>query len=897
MNTQDATAKSLFLDALEIAQADELGRFLDERCGIDARLGALTPVSGIAEATGSVIGPYKLMEQIGEGGMGVVYVAEQHVPVRRKVALKVIKPGMDTRQVIARFEAERQALAMMDHPNIAKIFDGGVTSPPCEGGVRGGGQPYFVMELVRGLPITEYCDRERLSIRDRLELFVLVCRAVQHAHQKGIIHRDLKPSNILVTLHDGVPVPKVIDFGVAKAAGQSLTEKTVYTAFTQLVGTPLYMSPEQAEMSGLDVDTRSDIYSLGVLLYELLTGTTPFDQETMRNAALDEMRRIVREEEPPKPSTRLSSLGATLTTVSTNRKADPRHFGKSMRGELDWIVMRALEKDRRRRYETARDFAVDVMRYLSDQPVEACPPSAWYGFIKFARRNRASLTTASLVGLALVGGTAASAWQAVRATAAQERARDHLELGLRAMDELYDQVAERELTALRWGPLPRPFLEKVLPFYQRFGQGRRVDLTIGHALRRTGEVLIQLGRYEEAEEALRRSEAIWNALLAVDPENPGHLRDMAACYAARGELPVDWETRIRVQRQAIALRQELVDRHPDVAPYRKELAASHQTLAGWCIFSRRAGAEEHLDRALRLRERLSAADPGDPDLLCDLGTTLRGFSEFLGFANRPNEAEPYSRRALEIHEKLLEQHPTRPRYWQQLAWDCSNLGSILVQNGQTDEALRVLGRAVTMFEGLVSDHPEQASFRGELASPIGWRAIALVRAGDRDGARRAVDRLVALVNDWKYREMIAFVAWHLVQLDAQESAAPAATLRLARRAQSLWPDSVQANHVLGMAHYRAGNWDEAIAALRRANELEHDEGLGFNGFFLAMAYHKKGDAARARDWYERSVAWSAEHKLGDKIAEKYRAEAAAVLGVKDPPANAGTPKVKPTGPE
>ena len=322
--------------------------------------------------------------------MGVVYVAEQTQPVRRKVALKIIKPGMDTKQVIARFEAERQALAMMDHPNIAKVLDAGATES---------GRPYFVMELVRGIPITDYCDREQLSIPERLELFVLVCRAVQHAHQKGIIHRDLKPSNILVTVIDGAAVPKVIDFGVAKATGAALTERTLYTGFHQFVGTPLYMSPEQADLSGMDMDTRSDIYSLGVLLYELLTGTTPFDQETFRTAAFDEMRRIIREEEPPKPSTRLSSLGATRTTVSANRKADARHLDRTVRGELDWIVMKALEKDRRRRYETANDFAADVMRYLTDQPVEACPPSAWYPLGKFARRNRVALTTTGLVVL------------------------------------------------------------------------------------------------------------------------------------------------------------------------------------------------------------------------------------------------------------------------------------------------------------------------------------------------------------------------------------------------------------------------------------------------------------------------------------------------------------------
>jgi serine/threonine protein kinase len=284
----------------------------------------------IAEGPGTIIGPYKLLEQIGEGGMGVVYMAEQTRPVRRKVALKIIKPGMDTKQVIARFEAERQALAMMDHPNIAKVFDAGATES---------GRPYFVMELVRGIPITDYCDREQLSIAERLALFVLVCRAVQHAHQKGIIHRDLKPSNSLVTVIDGVAVPKIIDFGVAKATGSSLTERTIHTGFAQLIGTPLYMSPEQADLAGVDIDTRSDIYSLGVLLYELLTGTTPFDQDTFRTAGFDEVRRIIREQEPPKPSTRLSSVSATRATVSANRKADVRQLARTVRGELDWIVM------------------------------------------------------------------------------------------------------------------------------------------------------------------------------------------------------------------------------------------------------------------------------------------------------------------------------------------------------------------------------------------------------------------------------------------------------------------------------------------------------------------------------------------------------------------------------
>ena len=354
---------------------------------------------------GTVIGPYKLMEQIGEGGFGLVFVAEQQQPVRRKVALKIIKPGMDSRDIIARFEAERQALALMDHPNIAKVFDAGATES---------GRPYFVMELVKGIPIVEYCDQQQLTTRERLDLFLSVCQAVQHAHSKGIIHRDLKPSNVLVAPHDGVPVVKVIDFGVAKAIGQQLTDKTIYTRFTQMIGTPLYMSPEQTEINALDVDIRSDVYSLGVLLYELLTGTTPFDCQRFATAAYDEIRRIIREEEPPKPSTRLSTLGEALSAVSAKRKTEPAKLAALVKGDLDWIVMKALEKDRARRYETASALAAEVRRFLNQEPIEARPPSAWYRFRKFARRNKVALTTAALVATALVLGTAVSAWQAVR---------------------------------------------------------------------------------------------------------------------------------------------------------------------------------------------------------------------------------------------------------------------------------------------------------------------------------------------------------------------------------------------------------------------------------------------------------------------------------------------------
>jgi serine/threonine protein kinase len=422
---------------LERSSDQERANFLDVACGQDAELRArieallraheqaggflrdnspgsdprATADDVISEHPGTVIGSYKLLEQIGEGGFGVVFVAEQTEPVRRKVALKIVKPGMDSRQVVARFEAERQALALMDHPNIARVLDGGQTTS---------GRPYFVMDLVKGLPITEYCDQARRSPRERLELFVHLCQAVQHAHQKGIIHRDLKPSNVLVTVHETAPVVKVIDFGLAKALGQELTEKTVYTGFAQMVGTPLYMSPEQAGQSGLDIETRSDIYSLGVLLYELLTGTTPFDKERLRTVGYDEIRRIIREEEPPRPSTRISTLGQAATTVCTRRKSDPKRLSQLFRGELDWIVMKCLDKDRNRRYETASALAADVQRYLHDEPVLACPPSAWYHFGKFARRNKRGLLSTALLGVMLLVATgtvlASARWAASQAT-------------------------------------------------------------------------------------------------------------------------------------------------------------------------------------------------------------------------------------------------------------------------------------------------------------------------------------------------------------------------------------------------------------------------------------------------------------------------------------------------
>jgi WD40 repeat protein/serine/threonine protein kinase len=474
MTDQSRSERSIFESAIEKSPAAARAAFLDEACAGDHMLRAdveallaahdqlprlqdaepapnlaATVEDPITEGPGTVIGPYKLMEQIGEGGMGLVFVAEQQEPVRRRVALKIIKPGMDSRQVIARFEAERQALAMMDHQNIARVFDAGTTAS---------GRPYFVMELVHGVPIIAYCDANQLTPRERLKLFVPVCQAIQHAHQKGIIHRDIKPSNILVTMYDDKAVPKVIDFGVAKAIEQRLTEKTVYTQFGTLVGTFEYMSPEQAEMNAFGVDTRSDIYSLGVLLYELLTGTTPLERPRLRDAAFVEIVRMIKEEEPPRPSVRLSTSGA-LAKVAAARKTDPAKLSKLVRGELDWVVMKCLEKNRTRRYESASSLARDVERYLEDKPVEAGPPSTWYRFSKLARRNKAALTTAAVVAAALILGTAVSIWQAIRASQAERVARlnekdalDAKEQAVQRSDELRREnyVADMNMAQHAW---------------------------------------------------------------------------------------------------------------------------------------------------------------------------------------------------------------------------------------------------------------------------------------------------------------------------------------------------------------------------------------------------------------------------------------------------------------
>ena len=463
MNATKQLEDAVFFTALNLSDLEQQKLFLDQACASNPKLRAAVeellsaqgkaehffskgasalnlpadeiPAAlkeGISDKTfvdeqiGTKVGPYKLLQKLGEGGCGVVYMAEQEKPVRRRVALKVIKLGMDTKNVIARFEAERQALALMDHPNIARVLDAGATET---------GRPYFVMELVRGVKVTEYCDENNFDTRQRLELFIQVCHALQHAHQKGIIHRDIKPSNILVTHHDGVPVPKVIDFGIAKAIEGKLTEQTLFTAYEQLIGTPAYMSPEQAEYSGLDIDTRSDIYSLGVLLYELLTGKTPFDGKELVKSGLDEMRRTLRETEPQRPSNILTTLhGTELRATAEHRHAEAPKLISLLKGDLDWIVMKALEKDRTRRYETANGLAMDVWRYLNNEPVEARPPSRRYRFQKLVRRNQVVFASGGIVAVTLIFGFGLSSWMFFR-----EKEARHQQANLRVKAEQSEQ--------------------------------------------------------------------------------------------------------------------------------------------------------------------------------------------------------------------------------------------------------------------------------------------------------------------------------------------------------------------------------------------------------------------------------------------------------------------------
>ena len=670
---------------------------------------SVNPPRSKDEAPGSVIGRYNLLEKIGEGGFGVVYVAEQREPVKRRVALKIIKLGMDTRQIVARFEAERQALAMMDHPNIAKVFDGGATDA---------GRPYFVMELVRGMKITDYCDQNNLSTRERLDLFIQVCQAIQHAHQKGIIHRDIKPSNVLVTVNDGVPVPKVIDFGIAKATQGELTEKTVYTQFQQLIGTPAYMSPEQAEMTSLDIDTRSDIYALGVLLYELLTGKTPFEHKELVKAGLDGMRRMIREQEPLRPSTRFSSLQLEeRTTTAKCRGMDPPKLFHQLRGDLDWIVMKCLEKDRTRRYETANGLALDIQRFLKHEPVIAAKPSQLYSFQKFAQRHRVALTTTTAFAILLVAGVIVSTSQAIRASRAEKAARadaisrqsayiflasmlDHVRPSrakgrdTTMLKEILDETAKRVGTDLKDQPEAEADLRIVL----------------GKTYADLGQTTNALEMTKEALRLRRQALGPTNAAVAEALNNLGAISFDLSDYAGAE----------RAAREALAIRMQLF------GPNNTNVALSLNNL-GYALWTENklVEAEETTQRALDIRKRL--LPPGHPDI----GMTLVNLAGIQWARARFSQVEETFREAAQSFEKAGNSVAVGVVQ--------ANLGTVYARRGDLEGAQNIhektLAERRKLFNG--KDHPHLEISQTQLA-------LVLTARGKLDEAEAKLREAMAM---------------------------------------------------------------------------------------------------------------------------------------------------------
>jgi serine/threonine protein kinase/tetratricopeptide (TPR) repeat protein len=728
---------------------------------------------------GAVIaGRYKLLEAIGDGGMGTVWMAEQRKPVKRLVALKLIKPGMDSGALLARFEAERQALALMDHSHIAKILDGGTTA---------NGHPYFVMELVKGLPLIEYCDERRLSVQDRLQLFVQICSAVQHAHQKGIIHRDLKPSNILVTEHDGKPVPKVIDFGLAMALGASaLTEHTLHTAYGTVVGTPLYMAPEQVGINALDVDTRSDIYALGAILYELLTGSTPLEKQRLKEAAWDEIRRLIREEEPARPSLRLSSSDA-LPALAARRQTEPAKLSRLVKGDLDWIVLKALEKDRNRRYETANGLALDVQRHLGGETVLAAPPSVRYRLGKFLRKRRGPALAAAVVLLVLVTGIAGTSWglveamhqrdaaddaraadvkqrkfaeenakraaaaareeaqqrqiadanakKATKAAEEESKAKDHeaeqrnaavaaQERAMEALRATTDEVIDQLLGSRPvFGLAEKAFLEVTLKRWQVFaaekGESPEARAIRAEGLVRVGWLRHKLGQHHPALADFQQATALWDKLVAEFPTVPLYRRELALTQSNLGIILDHLGRRAEAEehhRQALAWQQQLTAEFPAIPGYQYELAHTHNRLAVvFVALGNDQEAEEHFRVALRLWQKLAAEFPNAPRYRQSLAVSHNNLGNLLKHLRKRPEAEEQYRLAMAEQKKLVAEFPEVPNYRHELAGSHNNLGELLRTKGRNPEAEEHFGMAVALRKKLATEFPAIPEYRQDLA--------------------------------------------------------------------------------------------------------------------------------------------------------------------------------------
>jgi eukaryotic-like serine/threonine-protein kinase len=684
-----------------------------------------------AEAGLAISGRYTLESRIGEGGMGEVWVAQQTEPVKRKVALKLIKPGMDSRAVLQRFEQERQALALMDHPNIAKVLDGGITP---------NGQPFFVMELVNGLPLMKFCDEAKLSPNERLELFVPICQAVQHAHQKGVIHRDLKPANILVMRVDGKPVPKVIDFGVAKATAGKLTDETMATQLGAVVGTLDYMSPEQAGFSGEDIDTRSDIYSLGVILYELLTGLRPIDAARLKKAAFTEMIRIIREEEPSKPSTRLS-IDAALPSMAALRQTEPRKLMTMLRGELDWVVMKCLEKERDRRYETANGLARDIQRYLADEVVEARPRSPGYRLRKFARRHKGQVLAASLVLLSLVMGIVGTTWGLIRAeqantalatantdlTVANAKVHARYELAVDAVKTFHTGVSEDFLLKQdQFKVLRDRLLKSAADFYGKLSAllGNETDLASRRALAAANFELADLtekvGRKEEALAAHRAVLAARKALAAGPDANAEAIADVGRSLSAVATLLEGvgkTDTAVATYREAEALLTAQAASALSAPQVRAALADCRSRL-GYLLYTTGHAGDglEVLRQARADQEALAGATGATMEARRELANTINRIGNLLGRTGRPSEADVEYRKSLAIYQMLAEENPANSEIRRRLGIISNNRGSLLLTiAGRSSESEAAFRQAMAIRQKLADDNPAVTEFRNDLA--------------------------------------------------------------------------------------------------------------------------------------------------------------------------------------
>ena len=668
-----------------------------------------TVTFGAPGQTGQTIGHYHLLQKVGEGGMGEVWVAEQQEPIRRKVALKLIKAGMDTKQVIARFESERQALAMMDHPAIARIFDAGETRE---------GRPFFVMEYVQGTPITAYCDQNRLTIQERLGLFMQVCEGVQHAHQKAIIHRDLKPSNILVAIQDDKPIPKIIDFGVAKATAQSLTEKTVFTELGMMIGTPEYMSPEQAEMSGQNIDTRTDIYSLGVILYELLTGARPFESKELRRGALDEIRRKIREEDPPKPSTRLSTMGEASTASAQKRRIELPTLVRQIRGDLDLITMKALEKDRTRRYGTPSEIKADIERFLSHEPIIARPPSASYLIKKFVRRHRAGVGVASLLIVLLVAFSITMAIQSRRIAAERDRANQEAETARQVSDFLVGLFKVSNPSEARGNSITaREILDKGADKVTRELSGQ--PTVQGKLMYTMGSVYESLGLFDRAQDLLEKALAVRTKALGPNHTDVGTtLKQLGNIASDKGDLAKAKDLYLK----AMAIQEKAA------GPESEEVAACLHNLGTlYEIQGNHSEARRLLERSLAIREKVLGPEH---ELVATTLNSLGGIAFREGDMKRTVEIWE---KALAIREKVLgREHPL-------IAHSLNNLALAHLWGGDPKGAVPLLERTVQIQEKVLGpNHPDLASGLSNLGD-------AAYKAGDRARAKTYYQRAVAIM--------------------------------------------------------------------------------------------------------------------------------------------------------